>query len=52
MAHIEAQGRAASTLTRYRSVISANIVPRLADVQITRLGPAQLDTFYGQLRKA
>lgn len=52
MAHIEAQGRAASTLTRYRSVISANIVPRLGDIQITRLGPAQLDTFYGRFRKA
>ncbi len=52
MAHIEAQGRAASTLTRYRSVISVNILPRLGGVQVTKLGPAQIDTFYGQLRSA
>jgi len=52
LAHIEAQGRAASTLTRYRSVISVNIVPRLGDVQITKLGPAQIDSYYSQLRKA
>ncbi len=41
MVHLEGQGRAASTLVRYRSAINANIVPRLGNVDITKLEPAQ-----------
>ena len=52
MAHIEGQGRAASTLTRYRSAISANIKPRLGDLAVNKVGPAELDGFYSQLAKA
>ncbi|HXW80786.1 MAG TPA: hypothetical protein VEJ84_14885, partial [Acidimicrobiales bacterium] len=51
MAHIEAQGRAESTLVRYRSCVSANIKPRLGAKAINRIGPADLDRFYGQLAK-
>ena len=49
MAHLEGQGRAASTLVRYRSAIKSNIVPRLGDVDITKLEPAQIDAFYSKL---
>ena len=52
MEHIEAQGRAATTLARYRSAISANIKPRLGSLAINKVGPAELDRFYGQLAKA
>lgn len=52
MAHIEAQGRAATTMARYRSAISANIKPRLGSLAINKVGPAELDRFYGQLTKA
>lgn len=51
MAHIEAQGRAATTMARYRSAISANINPRLGPLAINKVGPADLDRFYGQLAK-
>ena len=43
MAHIEAQGRAESTLARYRSAINANIKPRLGAKAIDKLGPADID---------
>lgn len=49
MIHIEAQGRAASTLERYRSSINANIVPALADVRVDKLTGADLDAFYARL---
>ncbi|HTT91537.1 MAG TPA: tyrosine-type recombinase/integrase [Acidimicrobiales bacterium] len=49
MAHIEAQGRAESTLARYRSCINANIKPRLGAKAINKLGPADLDRYYAQL---
>jgi integrase len=51
MTHIEAQGRAPSTLARYRSAIRANIVPALGNIRIDRLGPAQLDLYYAALAK-
>ena len=47
--HIEAQGRAMSTLVRYRSAIGANIKPRLGSVIIAKLGPADIDVFYAEL---
>jgi integrase len=50
--HLEAQGRAESTLVRYRSAIRANISPQLGRLDITRIGPAELDRFYGQLRRS
>ena len=49
MAHIEAQGRAESTLARYRSCINANIKPRLGAKAINKLGPADIDRYYAQL---
>ncbi len=52
VSHLEAQGRANSTLVRYRSAIRANISPHLGRLDITRIGPAELDRFYGQLRRA
>jgi integrase len=52
MTHIEAQGRAPSTLARYRSAIRANIVPALGNLRIDRLGPAQLDLYYASLTKS
>ncbi|MGH9057197.1 MAG: tyrosine-type recombinase/integrase [Acidimicrobiales bacterium] len=52
MAHIEAQGRVATTMARYRSAISANIKPRLGSLAINKVGPEELDRFYGQLTKA
>jgi integrase len=51
MGHIETQGRAESTLARYHSCISANIKPYLGAKAITKVGPADLDRFYGQLAK-
>ena len=51
MEHLETQGRAPSTLVRNRSVIKANIVPRLGGVRIDRLGPADLDHYYATLSK-
>lgn len=52
MAHIEAQGRAARTMARYRSAISANIKPHLGSLAVNKVGPADLDRFYGKLTKA
>jgi integrase len=52
MAHIEAQGRAATTMARYRSAISANIKPHLGSLAVNKVGPADLDRFYGKLTKA
>jgi Phage integrase family/Phage integrase, N-terminal SAM-like domain/Arm DNA-binding domain len=52
MAHIEAQGRAESTLARYRSCINANIKPRLGSKATNKLGPADLDRYYAQLARA
>ncbi len=49
MMHLEGQGRAASRLVRYRSAINTNIVPRLGNVDITKLEPAQIDAFYAKL---
>jgi integrase len=47
--HIQSQGRAASTLERYRSAVKANIVPALAHLKLAELGPADIDAFYGKL---
>jgi len=52
MEHLDTQGRAPSTLTRNRSVIKANIVPRLGAIRIDRLGPADLDHYYATLTKS
>jgi integrase len=52
MDHIEGQGRAASTLIRYRSAISANIRPRIGNLTVSKVGPADLDGLYSQLGKA
>jgi integrase len=52
MDHIEAQGRAPTTMARYRSAISANIKPRLGDLPIAKVGPADLDGFYSRLARA
>jgi integrase len=52
MAQIEAQGRAATTLARYRSAVSANITPRIGSLTVSKVGPADLDGFYSQLAKA
>ncbi len=51
MAHIESQGRAPSTLVRYRSAIDVNIKPRLGRVEIAKVDGAILDAFYGQLQR-
>jgi integrase len=51
MTHLESQGRAQSTLTRYRSAINANIKPRLGNVSISKVAPADLDSFYASLAK-
>ncbi|MDP9420243.1 MAG: site-specific integrase [Actinomycetota bacterium] len=49
MAHIEVQGRAASTLVRYRSAIKVNIVPAIGHLQVPKLTGADLDAFYASL---
>ncbi len=49
MAHIEVQGRAPATLVRYRSAISANIVPALGHIDVAKLSAADLDGFYAAL---
>jgi integrase len=51
MDHIETQGRAPTTMARYRSAVSANINPRLGSKAINKLSPADLDRFYSQLAK-
>ena len=38
MDHIEAQGRAPTTVARYRSAVSANIKPHLGSKSINKLG--------------
>lgn len=52
MAHLEAQGRAPTTMHRYRTAIRANINPHLGRYDIARLGPAELDAFYAKLLKS
>src|ERR1035437_3197982 len=49
MLHLETQGRAPSTLIRYRSAIDVRIVPALGWIEVTKLNAADLDTFYGAL---
>lgn len=49
MAHLEVQGRAPSTLVRYRSAIAANIVPALGHIDVARLSASDLDAFYAAL---
>ncbi|MGH9158281.1 MAG: tyrosine-type recombinase/integrase [Acidimicrobiales bacterium] len=51
MTHIEVQGRAPSTLVRYRSAIDCNIVPALGYVSVAKLTATQLDGFYAALLK-
>ena len=51
MAHLEVQGRALSTLIRYRSAIDVRIVPALGWIEVTKLNAADLDTFYAALIK-
>ncbi len=51
MTHIEARGRAPSTLVRYRSAIRANIAPALGHMPVSKLTAADLDTFYNVLLK-
>ena len=47
--HLETQGRAPSTLERYRSAVKANIGPALGRLQLSDLGPADIDAFYARL---
>jgi integrase len=49
MIHLETRGRAASTMIRYRSAIDVRIVPALGSIEVTKLGPADLDASYGGL---
>jgi integrase len=49
MLHLETQGRAASTMIRYRSAIDKRIVPALGWIEVTKLTAADLDVFYGAL---
>ena len=49
MAHLEGRGRARSTLVRYRSAVNANIKPALGKVDIAKLKPAQIDSYYSKL---
>lgn len=51
MAHIEVQGRATSTLVRYRSAIKVNILPALGHVEVSKLNGADLDGFYASMLK-
>ncbi|MGH9153894.1 MAG: site-specific integrase [Acidimicrobiales bacterium] len=51
MEHLEVQGRAPSTLVRYRSAIRTNIVPALGHVRLGKLTAADLDRFYAALLK-
>ena len=52
MAHLEVQGRAPSTLVRYRTAIRVNIVPVLGHVVVAKLTAAELDAFYARLLKS
>jgi len=49
MVHLETQGRARSTMIRYRSAIDVRIVPALGWIEVTKLNAADLDAFYGAL---
>jgi integrase len=49
MLHLETQGRAQSTLIRYRSAIDVRIIPALGWIEVTKLNAADLDTFYSVL---
>jgi integrase len=51
MEHIETQGRAPSTLARYRSAIRADIEPYLGRLAIHKVTPADLDAFYVSLAR-
>ena len=51
LTRIQGQGRAMSTLVRYRSVIEANIKPRLGSIPIAKLRPPDIDRFYGDIAK-
>jgi integrase len=52
VAQLETQGRAESTLVRYRSAIRADISPHLGRLDVTKVGPAELDRFYAQLGRS
>ena len=52
MEHLISQDRSASTLARHRSAIRANIKPTLGKIDITKLGPAEIDAFYAKLLKS
>jgi integrase len=52
MTHIEALGRAPSTLVRNRSAINTNINPKLGKLDITKVGRADIDNLYGQLLRS
>jgi integrase len=52
MAHTEGLGRAPSTLVRYRSAINTNINPRLGKLDVTKVGPAEIDALYGHLLRS
>ena len=45
----ERQGRARSTLVRYRSAINANIKPVLGKIDVAKLEPAQIDAYDSKL---
>ena len=49
MAHLEAQGRAPTTMVRYRSAIDVRIAPALGHLKVTDLTAADLDAFYAGL---
>lgn len=49
MSHIQVQGRAASTLVRYRSALRANILPALGHLEVSKVTAADLDAFYASL---
>ena len=51
LAHIEGQGRADTTLVRYRSVVATHIVPVIGRLRVEQLTPADLDAMYARERK-
>jgi integrase len=52
MEHIEALGRAPSTLVRNRSVINTNINPTLGRLDVVKVGPADIDALYARLLRS
>jgi integrase len=50
LAHIAPATRTAVTVARYRSIITAHILPGLGDVPLQALDGARIDRFYAQLR--